>query len=125
VDYLYVGIVALVVLGVIVGWGSKNAEHEAIERDLERRGCRPLHVEHLPHRHGILVRPRIGFSHGATEEANVYRVTYQNREGKTLVAVCQMGENVSVHWTDEHREPGFDRFGNPQNLSQYGTEWRG
>jgi hypothetical protein len=36
-----------------------------------------------------------------------------------------MGENRSVHWTNEHREPGFDRFGNNQHLSKHGTEWRG
>ena len=52
-------------------------------------------------------------------------MTYRNRTGETLVAVCEMGPDYSVHWTPEHREAAYDRFGNPPNLSTYGNEWRG
>ena len=121
----FIGMVAFLVLAAFFRWGTKDNDQTAIERDLERRGCRSLYIELLPHRHGMLVRPQIGFSFPASVEAGVYRVTYENRDGDKLVAVCEMGENRSVHWTNEYREPGFDRFGNPQYLSKHGTEWRG
>ena len=117
---------AFLVLAIVKSlFGGPHPEREAIERNLERRGCRLLRLELLPYRQGLLVRPEIGISFGPSVEANVYQVTYRNRADETLVAVCQMGQDLSVHWTAEHREPGFDRFGNPQNLSLHGSEWRG
>jgi hypothetical protein len=47
-DAIYVGIIALLMLAAIFGWGTKDTDRTAIERDLERRGRHLLHIELLP-----------------------------------------------------------------------------
>jgi hypothetical protein len=120
------GAIALLVIVKSVLFGSPD--HTAVREDLERRGCRLLRLRWLPFRQGLMVKlneydPVL--EHRGTVWGSVYRVTYRNSKGETLEAVCEMGPDQSVHWTDEHREPGYDRMGNPPNLSTYGTEWRG
>jgi hypothetical protein len=99
-----------------------------IRRDLQRKGCVLRRAQRLPWRRGLITR----LSWIATDEFGdgveygaAYEVTYVNRDGTTRVAVCQMGADHLVFWTDEHPEPGFDRHGNPPNLSTYGQTWRG
>jgi hypothetical protein len=120
--WLFVAVGAFLLAGVLV---HVRRERAAVRRDLERRGCRLLHLHRLPFRQGLPVRLGGPGDDVADVWGNVYRVSYRDRAGETLVAVCEMGPGPSVHWTAEHREPGHDRFGNPPNLSTYGNEWRG
>jgi hypothetical protein len=118
--------IALLVIVKSVLFGSPD--HAAIREDLERRKCRLLRLRWLPFRQGLMVKLEEydpAWNARRTVWGSVYRVTYSNSKGETLEAVCEMGPDHSVHWTDEHREPGYDRMGNPPNLSTYGTEWRG
>ncbi len=118
--------IAVLVILKYVLFGSPD--HLAVRRDLEGRGCRLLRLRWLPFRRGLMVKLHEYdpvFEHRRTIWGSVYRVTYRNGKGETLEAVCEMGPDRSVHWTDEHREPGYDRMGNPPNLSKYGSEWRG
>ena len=119
-------VVAVLAILKYVQLGS--SDELAVRQDLEQRGCRLLRLRWLPFRRGLMVKLN---EYDPTMESrrtvwgSVYRVTYSNSKGETLEAVCEMGPDHSVHWTDEHREPGYDRMGNPPNLSTYGTEWRG
>ena len=118
-------VVPIVVAAVIIVYCGTR-DRRAIRRDLAAKGCRVRGITLLPFRRGLLLDlsndPTSGYTavYGAA-----YEVAYINRDGRPQVAVCQMGPDRLVFWTDEHPEPGFDRHGNPPNLPNYGQSWRG
>ncbi len=97
-----------------------------IAHDLAAKGCVMRRARWLPLRRGLTTW--VGndpLSGNTVEYGRAFRVWYTNRDGAAQVAVCLMGPEGMVFWTDEHPEPGFDRHGNPPNLPTYGQSWRG
>ena len=122
----WVLLVTVIVVVMAIYVISDQRDRDAIRRDLAKKGCVPRGMTWLPGRRGLTLRvwhdpdwgPEVAYG-------RVYRVAYTNRDGTARVAVCQMGPDRLVFWTDEHPEPGFDRHGNPPNLPTYGQSWRG
>ena len=87
-------------------------DRRAIRRDLAKKGCAYRRSKWLPGRRGLALRisddPASGVDmvYGAA-----YQVAYTNRDGTARVAICLMGPDRLVFWTDEHPDPGFDRHG--------------
>jgi hypothetical protein len=104
---------AITLLVILKHFLFGSPDHAAIRQDLEHRGCRLLRLRWLPFRRGLMVKlneydPALDARR--TMWGSVYCVTYSNAKGETLEAECEMGPDRSVHWTDEHREPGYDRM---------------
>ena len=121
--WLFVPAVILVVLlPLAIGIAC---DRSAIGRDLARKGCVPRRVRWLWWRSGLPTEALDYDGWPTLTSGKVYRVRYINRDGSARVAVCMMGPDRLVFWTDEHPEPGFDRHGNPPHLPTYGQSWRG
>ena len=119
-------VLALTGVPVLINLIPVLRERGWIRRDLAARGCTARRIFWLPLRRGLLksldgglFMRRYGPVYG-----RAYRVHYVNRDGRLLLAVCLTGNDEEPFWTDDHPEPGFDRFGNPPHLSELGT-WRG
>jgi hypothetical protein len=93
-----------------------------MRKDLAAKGCVATEIWWLPFRRGLLVALEGYYlwHRRGTVWGRVYRVRYVNRDGRLLVAVCMFGADHAPFWTDEYPEPGYDAFGNPPNLPNFG-----